>query len=147
MLFRSSLAQRSATAAKEIKDLLSASAAQVEQGASLVAQAGGTMNEAMRAVERVTGIMVELEAAAQEQRSGIEQVNQAISQIDDVTQNNVALVEEAAAAAKSLEEQASALRDAVAVFRLEEEAPSISRPEPHHLHRRISASDSYAPAV
>jgi methyl-accepting chemotaxis protein-1 (serine sensor receptor) len=140
-----SLAQRSATAAKEIKDLLSASAAQVEQGASLVAEAGGTMNEAMRAVERVTGIMVELEAAAHEQRSGIEQVNQAISQIDDVTQNNVALVEEAAAAAKSLQEQASALRDAVAVFRLEDEAPSTPLAEP--LHMRVSASDSYALAV
>jgi methyl-accepting chemotaxis protein I, serine sensor receptor len=137
-----SLAQRSATAAKEIKDLLNASASQVEQGATLVAEAGGTMNEAMRAVERVTGIMVELEAAAHEQRSGIEQVNQAISQIDDVTQNNVALVEEAAAAAKSLEEQASALRDAVAVFRLEEEAPSTSIAEPPHM--RLSASDSYA---
>ncbi|SDI68235.1 methyl-accepting chemotaxis protein [Paraburkholderia phenazinium] len=117
-----SLAQRSATAAKEIKDLLSESAAQVEQGASLVAQAGGTMQEAMQAVERVTHIMVELEAAAHEQRSGIEQVNQAINQIDDVTQNNVALVEEAAAAAKSLEEQALVLREAVAVFRLEEAA-------------------------
>ena len=137
-----SLAQRSATAAKEIKDLLSASAAQVEQGASLVAEAGGTMNEAMRAVERVTGIMIELEAAADEQRSGIEQVNQAISQIDDVTQNNVALVEEAAAAAKSLAEQAAALRDAVAVFRLEDKAPSTSSAEP--LPLRVSASDSYA---
>jgi methyl-accepting chemotaxis protein I, serine sensor receptor len=115
-----SLAQRSATAAREIKDLLGESAAQVEQGASLVAQAGGTMNEAMLAVERVTHIMAELEAAAHEQRAGIEQVNQAIIQIDDVTQNNVALVEEAAAAAKSLDEQASVLREAVAVFRLEE---------------------------
>jgi len=116
------LAQRSATAARDIKDLLSASAVQVEQGASLVAQAGSTLNEAMLAVERVTTIMVDIEAAAREQRSGIEQINQAINQIDDVTQNNVALVEEAAAAAKSLEEQALVLREAVAVFHLEDAA-------------------------
>src|SRR6201999_1698263 len=78
-----SLAQRSATAAKEIKELLGHSAAQVEQGASLVVQAGGTMKDAMQAVERVTRIMGEIEAAAREQSSGIEQVNQAITQIDE----------------------------------------------------------------
>ncbi|MEZ0602634.1 methyl-accepting chemotaxis protein [Paraburkholderia sp. IW21] len=113
-----SLAQRSGTAAKEIKALIGDSAAQVQQGASLVAEASRTMNEAMQSVERVTGIMGEIEAAALEQSDGIEQVNKAITQIDEVTQHNAALVEEAAAAAKSLEEQAAVLRDAVAVFKV-----------------------------
>ncbi|QYD67839.1 Tar ligand binding domain-containing protein [Paraburkholderia edwinii] len=113
-----SLAQRSATAAKEIKDLLGQSATQVELGASLVGEAGGTMSDARLAVERMTGIMGELEAAADAQRTRIEQVNHEIAQIDQVTQNNAALVEEAAAAAKSLEEQTDALKQAVAVFRL-----------------------------
>jgi methyl-accepting chemotaxis protein-1 (serine sensor receptor) len=113
-----SLAQRSATAAKEIKDLLGASAAQVELGASLVGEAGGTMSDARQAVERMTGIMGEIEAAAGAQSTSIGQVNHEIAQIDQVTQNNAALVEEAAAAAKSLEEQTDALRQAVAVFRL-----------------------------
>jgi methyl-accepting chemotaxis protein len=89
-----------------------------------VAEASRTMNEAMQSVERVTGIMGEIEAAALEQSDGIEQVNKAVSQIDEVTQHNAALVEEAAAAAKSLEEQAAVLRDAVAVFRLDAN-PSI----------------------
>jgi methyl-accepting chemotaxis protein-1 (serine sensor receptor) len=115
-----SLAQRSGTAAKEIKELIGESAAKVEQGASLVAEAGKTMHEAMQSVERVTGIMGEIEAAALEQSEGIAQVNKAITQIDEVTQHNAALVEEAAAAAKSLEEQATLLRDAVSVFRLNE---------------------------
>lgn len=111
-----SLAQRAATAAKEIKELLGQSSAQIEAGATLAGVAGGTMSEAMAAVERVTHIMSEIEAAASEQRAGIEQVNGAIGQIDDFTQNNVALVEQAAAAAKSLEEQAAMLLEAVAVF-------------------------------
>ncbi|RFU46000.1 methyl-accepting chemotaxis protein [Paraburkholderia sp. DHOC27] len=115
-----SLAQRSGTAAKEIKELIGESAAKVEQGASLVVEAGKTMREAMQSVERVTGIMGEIEAAALEQSEGIAQVNKAITQIDEVTQHNAALVEQAAAAAKSLEEQATVLRDAVAVFRLDE---------------------------
>jgi methyl-accepting chemotaxis protein-1 (serine sensor receptor) len=119
-----SLAQRSGTAAKEIKELIGESAAKVEQGASLVAEAGKTMQEAMQSVERVTGIMGEIEAAALEQSEGIAQVNKAITQIDEVTQHNAALVEEAAAAAKSLEEQASVLREAVSVFRLEAGEPS-----------------------
>jgi len=139
------LAQRSASASREIKDLLSTSAAQIDQGASLVAQAGGTMNEAMQAVERVTHIMVELEAAAQEQRAGIEQINQAINQIDDVTQNNVALVEEASAAAKSLEEQALVLRAAVAVFRLESGGAStaLSRHAASTSEDRVPAAERF----
>ena len=113
-----SLAQRSGTAAKEIKDLIGASVARVEVGSALVNEAGATMKEAMTSVEKVTDIMGEIEAAAREQSDGIEQVNKAITQIDEVTQHNAALVEEAAASAKSLEEQASILREAVAVFRL-----------------------------
>jgi methyl-accepting chemotaxis protein I, serine sensor receptor len=122
-----SLAQRSGTAAKEIKELIGESAAKVEQGASLVVEAGKTMREAMQSVERVTGIMGEIEAAALEQSDGIAQVNKAITQIDEVTQHNAALVEEAAAAAKSLEEQAAVLRQAVAVFRLDENGQAAGR--------------------
>jgi methyl-accepting chemotaxis protein I, serine sensor receptor len=114
-----SLAQRSGAAAKEIKELIGESAAKVEEGASLVSDAQKTIHEAMSAVERVTGVMNEIEASALEQSDGIEQVNKAVSQIDEVTQHNAALVEEAAAAAKSLEEHAVALRDAVAVFQLD----------------------------
>ncbi|MBB5543028.1 methyl-accepting chemotaxis protein [Paraburkholderia fungorum] len=122
-----SLAQRSGSAAKEIKELIGESAAKVEQGASLVSDAQKTIHEAMDAVQRVTGVMNEIEASALEQSDGIEQVNKAVAQIDEVTQHNAALVEEAAAAAKSLEEHAVALRDAVAVFRLDD--PSTTAKE------------------
>ncbi|MGF6754841.1 methyl-accepting chemotaxis protein [Paraburkholderia sp. GAS42] len=121
-----SLAQRSGTAAKEIKELIGDSASKVQEGASLVAEARRTMQEAMDSVGRVTGIMSEIEAAALEQSDGIDQVNKAITQIDEVTQHNAALVEEAAAAAKSLEGQADVLRDAVAVFRLDGVAAAMS---------------------
>jgi methyl-accepting chemotaxis protein len=113
------LAQRSGAAAKEIRELIGDSTAQVAQGATLVADARKTMEEAMNSVQRVTGIMTEIEGAAHEQSDGIEQINKAIGQIDEVTQQNAALVEQAAAAAKSLEAQAVVLREAVAVFRLE----------------------------
>lgn len=112
------LAQRSAQAAKEIKELIQTSVNEIENGSSLVSQAGGTMQEVVVAVQRVTDIMGEISAASAEQSNGIEQVNRAISQMDEVTQQNAALVEEAAAAAASLEEQAGRLRDAVAIFRL-----------------------------
>jgi methyl-accepting chemotaxis protein len=117
----------SGSAAKEIKELIGESAAKVEQGASLVSDAQKTIHEAMDAVQRVTGVMNEIEASALEQSDGIEQVNKAVAQIDEVTQHNAALVEEAAAAAKSLEEHAVALRDAVAVFRLDD--PSTTAKE------------------
>ncbi|HKR38066.1 MAG TPA: methyl-accepting chemotaxis protein, partial [Paraburkholderia sp.] len=113
------LAQRSGAAAKEIRELIGDSTTQVAQGASLVADARKTMEEAMNSVQRVTGIMGEIEGAAHEQSDGIEQINKAIGQIDEVTQQNAALVEQAAAAAKTLEAQAVVLREAVAVFRLE----------------------------
>jgi methyl-accepting chemotaxis protein len=117
-----SLAQRSAAAAKEIKTLIGDSVEQVEAGSKLVAQAGSTMDEVVDSVRRVTGIMGEITAASQEQSSGIEQVNQAITMMDQATQQNAALVEEAAAAAGALMEQSSQLARVVGVFRLESAA-------------------------
>jgi methyl-accepting chemotaxis protein-1 (serine sensor receptor) len=113
-----SLAQRSATAAKEIKELISDSVGRVENGSTLVTEAGAVIDEVVVAVKRVTDIMGEISSASDEQSAGIEQVNQAVTQMDEVTQQNAALVEEAAAAAQSLEEQAGVLREAVASFRL-----------------------------
>ncbi|VVD99260.1 Methyl-accepting chemotaxis protein I [Pandoraea pneumonica] len=113
------LAQRSAAAAKEIKELIEDSAHKVQDGSALVEQAGQTMEEIVQAVKRVTDIMGEISAASAEQSGGIEQVNRAVTQMDEVTQQNAALVEEAAAAAGSLEEQANRLKSVVSVFRLE----------------------------
>jgi methyl-accepting chemotaxis protein len=113
------LAQRSAAAAKEIKALIEDSARRVQDGTGLVAQQGQTMGEIVQAVKRVTDIMGEISAASAEQSSGIEQVNRAITQMDEVTQQNAALVEEAAAAAGSMEEQANRLKSVVSVFRLD----------------------------
>src|SRR5450830_1366556 len=114
-----SLAQRSAAAAKEIKVLIDDSVANVEEGSKLVAQAGATMEQVVSSVRRVTDVVSEISAASAEQSDGIEQVNQAITQMDEVTQQNAALVEEAAAASKSLQEQAQQLEQAVSVFKLE----------------------------
>jgi methyl-accepting chemotaxis protein len=112
------LAQRSASAAKEIKGLISDSVEKVDAGSRLVTEAGTTMDEIVDSVRRVTHIMAEITAASQEQSSGIEQVNKAISQMDQVTQQNAALVEEATAAAESLQDQAGKLTDVVSVFKL-----------------------------
>ncbi len=111
------LAQRSAEAAREIKSLITASVERVEQGTALVDRAGATMNEVVASIERVTAIVGEISAASDEQSSGVGQVGQAISQMDKATQQNAALVEQSAAAAESLSEQAKHLVDAVAVFR------------------------------
>ncbi len=111
------LAQRSAAAAKEIKGLIGDSTDKVTNGYRLVEQAGGTMQEVVNAVKRVTDIMGEISAASTEQSQGIEQVNRAITQMDETTQQNAALVEEAAAGAESLQDQAASLSQAVAVFR------------------------------
>jgi methyl-accepting chemotaxis protein-1 (serine sensor receptor) len=116
-----SLAQRSSAAAKEIKGLIDTSVERVQSGTSLVDEAGRTMAEIIGAVQRVTDIMGEIAAASEEQSSGIEQVARAVTQMDEVTQQNAALVEEAAAAAQSLEDQAAKLRQAVAVFHLDDE--------------------------
>ena len=113
-----SLAQRSAEAAKEIKGLISASVERVEQGSSLVDQAGATMHEIVGAIRRVTDIMAEISSASAEQSAGVAQVSEAVMQIDKTTQQNAALVEESAAAAESLKLQAQQLVQAVAVFTL-----------------------------
>ncbi|TDV09226.1 methyl-accepting chemotaxis protein [Paraburkholderia caballeronis] len=114
-----SLAQRSGTAAKEIKALIEESGASVEQGTKLVDDARHTMEQARGAVDRVSGIMREIEAATHEQSDGIEQLNRAVAQIDEVTQRNAALVEESASAAQALQMQADGLREAVSAFRTE----------------------------
>ncbi len=111
------LAQRSAGAAKEIKGLIEDSVGKVADGSALVRQAGTTMGEIVASVQRVTDIMADISAASQEQSSGIEQVNQAVVQMDETTQQNAALVEEASAAARSMEEQSNLLAEAVSVFR------------------------------
>ncbi|WP_153100274.1 methyl-accepting chemotaxis protein [Paraburkholderia hayleyella] len=150
-----SLAQRSSAAAKEIKELIDTSVERVQSGSALVDEAGRTMNEIISAVQRVTDIMGEIAAASEEQSSGIDQVARAVTQMDEVTQQNAALVEEAAAAAQSLEDQAGKLRSAVAVFQLEEEsggsatgamqhapAGSVSRP----LRPAVTKTARFTPA-
>ncbi|MEG9833880.1 methyl-accepting chemotaxis protein [Serratia marcescens] len=112
------LASRSAQAAKEIKVLIDESVSRVKHGSVLVENSGATMQDIVRSVTRVTDIMGEIASASDEQSRGIEQVTQAVTQMDQVTQQNAALVEESASAATALEEQAITLADAVAVFRL-----------------------------
>jgi len=116
------LAQRSAGAAKEIKELIGNSVDKVEEGSRLVSDAGTTMQEIVDSIGRVTAIMSQIAMASAEQSSGIEQVNQAVAQMDQVTQQNAALVEEAAAASDAMREQAQALSALVSTFRFEERA-------------------------
>jgi methyl-accepting chemotaxis protein len=120
------LAQRSAAAAKEIKRLIDDSVSKVDTGAKLVDHAGATMDEIVSSVRSVTAIMSEITAASQEQTAGIEQINMAVSQMDQVTQQNASLVEEAAAAAEAMQDQAAKLAQVVAVFRLDAAAPALS---------------------
>ncbi len=115
------LAQRSATAAKEIKQLISQSTGRVSEGSALVDNAGQIIAEIVGSVQRVTDIVSNISSASTEQSLGIEQVNTAVTQMDEVTQQNAALVEQASAAAHALSDQANALRDAVAVFTLRED--------------------------
>ena len=123
------LAQRSAAAAKEIKTLIDDSVGNVDAGARLVEQAGTTMHDVVESVMRVTTIMGEISAATLEQTAGIDQINQAVAQMDEATQQNAALVEEAAAASASMQEQAAALAIAVSVFELGmPRAPVAPRP-------------------
>ncbi|MFE8646545.1 methyl-accepting chemotaxis protein [Sphingomonas sp. NCPPB 2930] len=136
------LAQRSADAAKEIKALISSSVSQVEQGTALVDQAGTTMREVVDAIRRVTDIMGEISAASHEQSQGVAQVGEAITQMDQVTQQNAALVEESAAAASSLKQQAQQLVEAVAVFTL---AHGAAKPQGATVATRAS-SPSAAPS-
>jgi methyl-accepting chemotaxis protein len=115
------LAQRSAAAAKEIKGLIDDSVGKVDAGTALVSEAGRTMEEIVGSVKRVTDIIGEITAASHEQTQGIEQINQAITQMDQVTQQNAALVEEAAAAAASMQEQAGKLSQVVGTFKLDDD--------------------------
>ena len=112
------LAGRSAEAAKEIKGLIEASVRNVSEGCMLVEKAGSTMDEIVVSVRRVSDIMGEISSASADQSHGIDQINEAMGQMDQVTQSNAALVEESAAAAQSLERQAQTLVHTVSVFRL-----------------------------
>jgi len=112
------LAQRSATAAKEIKTLIAESVSKVDGGARLVQDAGNTMDDVVTSFQKVADLVTDIANASREQSSGIEQVTQAVSQMDEVTQQNAALVEQAAAAAESLEEQSRGLVEAVGMFKL-----------------------------
>jgi methyl-accepting chemotaxis protein len=122
-----SLAHRSASAAKEIKDLISDSVAKVDIGARQVNDAGSTMEEIVAAVTKVSRLVSEISSASQEQAQGIEQVSESVTQMEKVTQQNAAMVEQASAAANSMADQSRALIDAVAVFRLREQAPGALR--------------------
>ncbi|THC44544.1 methyl-accepting chemotaxis protein [Massilia sp. Mn16-1_5] len=138
------LAQRSATAAKEIKGLIGDSVAQVDTGTNLVQQAGATIGEVVASVARVTSIMAEITAASREQSIGIDQVNEAILQMDQTTQQNAALVEEAAAAAASMQEQSAHLEQLVSHFRLAGrpvvQAPTPARARPVLASARRAAA-------
>ncbi|SDK85592.1 methyl-accepting chemotaxis protein, partial [Methylophilus rhizosphaerae] len=133
------LAQRSASAAKEIKELISDSVSKTTEGTRLVENAGSTMEDVVSSVQRVADIISEISAASAEQTTGIDQVNQAVTSMDETTQQNAALVEEAAAAAESLVDQANQLADAISQFKLEDRGlgskpasmyPSTARPAP-----------------
>jgi methyl-accepting chemotaxis protein len=130
------LAQRSASAAKEIKDLINDSVDKVKVGSELVDESGKTLSEIMESVKKVTDIVAEIAAASEEQSAGIEQVNNAVAQMDNVTQQNAALVEEASAASKSMEQQSSTLVGQIGYFRTGnthvQAAPpaAVSRPAP-----------------
>ncbi|XLZ70232.1 methyl-accepting chemotaxis protein [Massilia sp. SR12] len=138
------LAQRSAAAAREIKELIDNSVTQVNAGTTLVQQAGTTMGEVVTSVRRVTDIMGEITSASREQSVGIDEVNQAIGQMDQVTQQNAALVEQAAAAAASMQEQAAQLAQVAASFRLGTEAVARWSAQPRVQAQQVD-HDSAAP--
>jgi methyl-accepting chemotaxis protein len=139
------LAQRSAGAAKEIKGLIDDSVEKVDAGAKLVDQAGATMQDIVNSVKRVTDIMGEISTASAEQTSGIEQVNEAIGKMDQVVQQNAALVEQAAAAAASLQDQAGNLSQVVSIFKLDESAVP-QRPQSSARPAAAPAAPRAAPA-
>jgi methyl-accepting chemotaxis protein len=128
-----SLAQRSASAAREIKLLIDDSVARVDAGSRLVGEAGATMQQIVDSVQKVTDLVAEISAASAEQTSGIEQVNRAIAEMDNTTQQNAALVEQAAAAAQAMQQQAGSLSELVAVFKLNaplQSADAVKAPRP-----------------
>ncbi|AOI63054.1 chemotaxis protein [Burkholderia territorii] len=134
-----SLAQRSSTAAKEIKELISASVQTIQAGSALAGEAGETMSDVTRAVARVTDIMGEIAAASAEQSRGIDQVNLTITQMDQTTQQNAALVEQAAAASKSLEAQGRDLSETVSAFRM----PAGQQAMSAHAHKHAADNASH----
>jgi methyl-accepting chemotaxis protein len=147
-----SLAQRSAQAAKEIKGLIGTSVDKVETGSKLVQDAGSTMDEIVASVQRVTDIIGEISAAALEQSQGIGQVNEAVTRLDQMTQQNAALVEESAAAAESLKDQAHRMTTVVANYRLDtlSEAGSFAAPVPAHkpaAAKAIAKAAAYKPSA
>jgi methyl-accepting chemotaxis protein len=132
-----SLAGRSAEAAKEIKTLINASVERVEEGTALVDKAGATMTEVVSAIRRVTDLMGEISAASSEQASGVAQIGEAVTSMDQVTQQNAALVEQMAAAASSLKSQANDLVQVVAVFKLGHEQHAPQKSLPSNLSRPV----------
>ncbi|WP_434213406.1 methyl-accepting chemotaxis protein [[Pseudomonas] boreopolis] len=144
------LAQRSAAAAGEIKRLIDDSTGRVASGAALVKQAGATMGEIVASVQRVTDIMAQISGASQEQSAGIDQVNRTLAHMDESTQQNASLVEEASAAARAMEHQASQLVDAVALFRLGEDGvdallAQAARPGPSRTERTADTVVNFNP--
>jgi methyl-accepting chemotaxis protein len=143
-----SLAGRSATAAKEIKELIQDSVRKVEDGSLLVTQSGQTLEQIVLSVKKVSDIVAEIAAASREQSSGIEQVNKAVMQMDEMTQQNAALVEQATAASQSMADQARDLTKMMDRFQVGEAGAAIraSRPEPAPVARpeRRSANRPFA---
>ncbi len=142
------LAQRSATAAKEIKGLINDSVDKVKNGSELVDASGKALSEIVGSVKKVADIIAEIAAASQEQSSGIDQINKAVMQMDETTQQNAALVEEAASASKSMEEQAHNLTQVVSFFKTGESATAAPRAVPAHAPREKShAEPEHKPAM
>ena len=133
-----SLAQRSAAAAKEIKELIGSSVAMIQDGAQQAGEVRATMGEVKQAIKQVSDIVGEIAAASEEQSRGIEQVNQAVVQMDEVTQQNASLVEQAAAAAQALEAQAGNLRQAVSVFKLNDAGTPTAAPTQATVSRPVT---------
>ena len=122
-----SLAQRSAQAAKDIKDLITNSSGQVKEGVDLVKSAGASLSGIVNSIQNVASIVSQIAVASAEQASGIDQINRALVQLDEVTQQNSALVEENAATAKTLEQQSAAMSDQVSVFRVDQNRTAALR--------------------
>jgi methyl-accepting chemotaxis protein len=122
-----SLAQRSSQAAKDIKDLITSSSTQVQEGVDLVSRTGTSLNEIVTSIRKVADIVADIAIASQEQATGLDQINKALTQMDEVTQQNSALVEENAATAKTLEQQAGTMTEQVSFFRLDGSSGNIVR--------------------
>jgi methyl-accepting chemotaxis protein len=135
-----SLAQRSSQAAKDIKDLITNSNGQVKEGVDLVNQAGAALGEIVQSIKSVAAIVSDIAGASAEQATGLEQVNKALAQMDEVTQQNSALVEENAATAKTLEHQSTAMTERVSIFRLNDAAVAVSPPRPAATPTRAGAA-------